>query len=75
MGPRSAVLRGADACDHSHWGLRSDSLWGHEALYSPGLDHVITAALRRSSPCGHETLYSGARTHVIISTGADGGAC
>eukprot|EP00959_Pyramimonas_sp_CCMP1952_P272983 5706326-Pyramimonas_sp.AAC.1 len=30
--PRSAVLGGADACDHSCLGLRWCSLWGHEAL-------------------------------------------
>eukprot|EP00959_Pyramimonas_sp_CCMP1952_P432262 9052191-Pyramimonas_sp.AAC.1 len=43
MGPRSVVLGGADTCDHSHWGLRWSSLWGHEALHWVVRTHVITA--------------------------------
>eukprot|EP00959_Pyramimonas_sp_CCMP1952_P282449 5903545-Pyramimonas_sp.AAC.1 len=44
MGPRSAVLVGADACELRHWGLRRNSPWGHGAPYWVGRAHVNVAA-------------------------------
>eukprot|EP00959_Pyramimonas_sp_CCMP1952_P030104 631241-Pyramimonas_sp.AAC.1 len=32
LGPRSAVLGGADSWELRHWNLRCRSLWGHETL-------------------------------------------
>eukprot|EP00959_Pyramimonas_sp_CCMP1952_P038128 797849-Pyramimonas_sp.AAC.1 len=43
MGPRNAVRGVGDACGHRHWGLRWNSLWGHELLYWVGETHVVTA--------------------------------
>eukprot|EP00959_Pyramimonas_sp_CCMP1952_P358400 7504211-Pyramimonas_sp.AAC.1 len=75
-----------DACDHSHWGLRCSSLWGHATPYWVALTHVVTVTeafggdpygatkrcwgLRWSSLWGHEALYSRARMHVVTATGA-----
>eukprot|EP00959_Pyramimonas_sp_CCMP1952_P157814 3299921-Pyramimonas_sp.AAC.1 len=43
MGPGSAALGGGNACEHSLWGLRWSSRWGHETLYWAGDTHANTA--------------------------------
>eukprot|EP00959_Pyramimonas_sp_CCMP1952_P344279 7210675-Pyramimonas_sp.AAC.1 len=43
MGPQSAVQREGTACERSNWGLRWNSLWGHETLYWVGEAHANAA--------------------------------
>ena len=40
VGPRNAVLGGADACEFRHWDRRWSSLWGHETLPWVGEPHA-----------------------------------
>ena len=78
----------ADACGRWNWGLRWNSLWGHETCEGRAEMGVRGACgrlhwgLRWSSLWGHETCEGCAemgmrwagRTHAVGATGAFGGA-
>eukprot|EP00959_Pyramimonas_sp_CCMP1952_P212786 4452497-Pyramimonas_sp.AAC.1 len=53
MGPRSAVLGEGMACALRHWGLRWNSLWGHEPC----------------DGCTETGLRWAGRTHANCATG------
>ena len=59
--PKWGSMRGADACEHAHLGLRWSSLWGHDPREGCAEMGAVPPCershwgLRRSSLWGHET--------------------
>eukprot|EP00959_Pyramimonas_sp_CCMP1952_P260931 5455676-Pyramimonas_sp.AAC.1 len=64
MGPRSVAMGRAGACERRYWGLRWNSLWGHETIYCMGypcgrsywvFGGAPYGATKRCAGCGKRT--------------------